>query len=46
MKYFDKTFWKMFGGFIIIIAISLTIIFATRIYQAHNINPVTNIANP
>lgn len=33
MRYFDKKFWKMFSGFVTIIAVSAIIIFTTRIYQ-------------
>lgn len=37
MKYFDKTFWKMFSGFVAILAISLVIIFGVRIYEQNQI---------
>ena len=39
-KYFDKDFFKFLLGFVAIIAFSLIIILATRMYQ-ENSNPQT-----
>ena len=38
MKYADKTFWKMFSGFVTIIIISLIFITLFKIEEMNNIS--------
>ena len=46
MKYLDKTFWKMFFGFVALILASLVILFSIKVYQEKQNSNQSNLALP